>query len=98
MNVSSIRPAGIPAASPQDRPAVREGVHQDSGAPVRNTIRRAPEDPLPNPAGGVLSEEEQRFFEGLYPAAAAELRTSPTYSRSGIQPDAGTGTILDRRG
>jgi hypothetical protein len=99
MNISSIRNSSIPAQRPQDRPAVPDGPRKDTGAHVSRAVKKT-EAAQGVPTGGeaVLSDAEQRFFEDLYPGAVSELRTSPSYARSGLQPDHRTGTLLDRKG
>lgn len=99
MNVTGIRHPGVPAPRPQDRAAVPEGPRREP----EPAARRAAEPSPATAAGsaelrGALSEAEQRFFEELYPGAVQELRTSPTYARTGLQPDQRTGTMIDRKG
>jgi hypothetical protein len=99
MNITSIRNSSIPAQRPQDRPAAQDGPGKDPGAQASRAVKKT-EAAQGIPAGGqaVLSDAEQRFFEDMYPGAVSELRTSPSYARSGQQPDHRTGTLLDRKG
>jgi hypothetical protein len=45
-----------------------------------------------------LTPDEKQFFEELYPEAAGEIRSYPTYSRSGETQEARLGSMIDRKG
>jgi hypothetical protein len=45
-----------------------------------------------------LTPDETEFFEKLYPEAAGEIRSYPTYSRSGATQEARLGSMIDRKG
>lgn len=99
MNISSIRNSSIPAPRPQDRPEAQDGPRKDPGAQASRAAKgTAAVQGAPAEEQAVLSDAEQRFFEDLYPGAVSELRSSPSYARSGLQPDHRTGTLLDRKG
>jgi hypothetical protein len=99
MNINSIHSSGIPAPRLQDRPGAQDGPRKDSGAQASRAAKTlATARDVSAEAQPVLSDAEQRFFEGLYPGAVSELRTSASYARSGVQPDHRTGTLLDRKG
>lgn len=99
MNISSIRNSSIPAQRPQDRTAAPDGPRKDAGAQVSRAVKTTEVARAVRTGGeAVLSDAEQRFFENLYPGAVSELRTSPSYARSGLQPDHRTGTLVDRKG
>ena len=99
MNITSVRHPGIPGPQQQERPAVQDGARRQADPTVAGTaagtrtVNRSRAD-----EGAALTEDEQRFFEDLYPGAVSELRASATYTRGGLQPGHGTGSHFDRRG
>ncbi|HOV98544.1 MAG TPA: hypothetical protein PK595_03100 [Bacteroidota bacterium] len=46
----------------------------------------------------VITQEEQKFFEQLYPDATNEVRAYQTYRRDGSHAALTTGTHIDRKG
>jgi hypothetical protein len=46
----------------------------------------------------VLSQNEQNFFEQLYPNSAQEIRSYQTYRRDGERVTAAMGSVVDRKG
>ena len=45
----------------------------------------------------VLTAEEQRYFEGLFPGSATDVRGHQAYTGGGTPSTAASGTIVDRR-
>lgn len=45
----------------------------------------------------VLTVEEQRYFEGLFPGSATDVRGHQAYTGGGSPSTAASGTIVDRR-
>ncbi len=78
-----------------------------TGAPAQNQRRNAgiPEEPAPlreeKSVGPqrhpVLSVEEQRYFENLFPDPQTDSRGRPAYTDGGARSQMRSGTIVDRR-
>jgi hypothetical protein len=49
-------------------------------------------------ADALLTPEEKQFFEKLYPEAAPEIHSYPTYGRSGATAEPRLGSMIDRKG
>jgi len=63
-----------------------------AGVPSHPAAVRAENTPL-------LSTDEQKFFEGLFPESGTDVRAYQVYSDRGIQQQhAPTGTLVDRKG
>ncbi|MCC6397532.1 MAG: hypothetical protein IT282_10985 [Bacteroidetes bacterium] len=45
----------------------------------------------------VLTAEEQRYFENLFPESQDDAAGSPVYTENGIRPQGKSGTLVDRR-
>ena len=67
--------------------------------PVRTTVP-PPTAPMQTPpkADALLTPDEKQFFERLYPEAAGEIQSYPTYSRSGATQEGRLGSMIDRKG
>lgn len=46
----------------------------------------------------VLTADERKLFEQLYPESIQDIRTYHTYRRDGTRSTFTTGTLIDRRG
>ena len=46
----------------------------------------------------VITPDERRFFQDLFPASSTELGDHHAYARDGSRVTAATGTVVDRKG
>ena len=46
----------------------------------------------------VLSADEKRFFEGLFPGSAQDIREHRVYTPDGARTNVAPGMLIDRRG
>ena len=63
--------------------------------PEETTVREA--KTAASPRHPVLTAEEQRYFENLFPEAQDEPAGGPVYTENGIRPQGKQGTLVDRR-
>lgn len=86
---SPVLKRGMPGV---DRPAKSA---DDIGAAAQSDST-APESAIS--AGDVISDDEKKFFQELFPTAAEEIRTYTPYQSSGHQQPARLGTLIDAKG
>lgn len=97
MNVANIRSSALPQPSAVKRKPASEFSLNGSAPPPANmpSASRATDEAAPE-AG--LTNDERSFFENLFPAAAADIHTYQTYTRSGIVREHNVGALVDRKG
>ena len=77
------------------RPEAQAGVPAQNSQPVSDPA--APAAPSKAPAE-LLSAEERKFFENLFPDAAPELQHHTVYASDGAKTAAELGKLIDRKG
>jgi len=68
-----------------------------AGAPPTESTPVRAQQPATTPRHPVLTAEEQRYFEGLFPDAAQDLQGHLAYTGAGARSQTQSGTIVDRR-
>ena len=90
----SVSPSGKPASS---SPAAETPVKGD--LPVSSPVRSgAPEGRPRVRARDLLSDDEQRYLESLFPGATDPGNAAETYAGKGRQGSVLPGTLVDRKG
>lgn len=86
--------------APQAAVLKRYGSHTD-----RNVAFSVPDEPVrqkeTKDGSGedpVITDVEKNFFEGLFPAAAKDIRTYTPYQRNGGRDATALGTLVDLKG
>jgi hypothetical protein len=92
MNIGEIR--STPNPFPQKHQTSRAAVNPES---VQKNDTLAPADGTAEPEG-IFSAAETKYFEGLFPQSAKEIRSYATYRREGNTSAAALGSIIDRKG
>jgi len=89
----SVKPAGKPQP-----PVPAEDSAVKSGVPVQAPAAGAGAAPARVRAKDLLSEDEQRFLESLFPGATDGAGAVETYAQQGRPGSVPPGTLVDRKG
>jgi hypothetical protein len=92
MNIGEIRSTPNPYHQKHQTP--RTAASPES---VRRNDPPAPADEAAE-TEGVFSQAETKYFEGLFPQSAKEIRSYATYRREGNASPAVLGSLIDRKG
>jgi hypothetical protein len=101
MEIKGIGPFTVPlkpSGKTQPSPASKDPAPQGN-APVRSTVSGgAPERHAGVQAKDLLSDDEQRYLESLFPGATGTGNAAESYAGKGRPGAVPPGTLVDRKG
>jgi len=94
MDIRAIHTPPLTVETQAHRQTREATVPSDSRNQQPASVQEQPASPQQHP---VLTAEEQRYFEGLFPGSATDVRGHQAYTGGGTPSTAASGTIVDRR-
>ncbi|MBW7886948.1 MAG: hypothetical protein H3C35_01130 [Bacteroidetes bacterium] len=93
MSIQSIQPAGASLQSMQTS-VIKKNTAAPGAVPFTEMLKEN------SAVGGqeVITPEEKKYFEKLFPDATEEIRSYAAYSPGGMKKHVALGTIIDARG